>query len=417
MDKREFLRTLGGSSLGLFLGPDLLDRMAGVPPAILAADEPFWAQVRASYRLTPDYINLESGYFSMQAQPVLEAFVGRVRQLNLEHSRYMRTVMRDDKARVAARLAAMAGCGADELIITRNTTEGLDTVIAGHDWKAGDEAVMASHDYGAMLDQFTLMARRHGIVNRVVQVPLHPRSDDEVVQAYAAAITPRTRLLLISHIVNLTGQVLPVRAVADMAHARGVAVLVDGAHAFAQLEYRIPNLGADYYAASLHKWLGAPHGTGFLYLREDLIEEVWPLFPAPAARAADIRKFESVGTAPSAPFLAIPTALDFWAEIGPGEKLARLRWLRDRWVDVARTLPGARSLTRMADEGAGALATFHFAGRNARALAADLLDRERILVRAIVHPEFNGIRVAPNLFNSAAEIDRFALALRRVLRG
>jgi len=178
MDKREFLRTLGGSSLGLFLGPDLLDRMAGVPPAILAADEPFWAQVRASYRLTPDYINLESGYFSMQAQPVLEAFVGRVRQLNLEHSRYMRTVMRDDKARVAARLAAMAGCGADELIITRNTTEGLDTVIAGHDWKAGDEAVMASHDYGAMLDQFTLMARRHGIVNRVVQVPLHPRSDD-----------------------------------------------------------------------------------------------------------------------------------------------------------------------------------------------------------------------------------------------
>ena len=416
MDKREFLRTLGGSSLGLFLGPDLLDRMAGVPPAILAADEPFWAQVRASYRLTPDYINLESGYFSMQAQPVLEAFVGRVRQLNLEHSRYMRTVMRDDKARVAARLAAMAGCGADELIITRNTTEGLDTVIAGHDWKAGDEAVMASHDYGAMLDQFTLMARRHGIVNRVVQVPLHPRSDDEVVQAYAAAITPRTRLLLISHIVNLTGQVLPVRAVADMAHARGVAVMVDGAHAFAQLDYRIPDLGADYYAASLHKWLGAPLGAGLLYVRKDRVRGLWPLFGDQGFADDDIRKLNHTGTHPCHTDLGIEDAIAFHERVGLARKEARLRHLQAYWTGQVRGRPRIVLNTPADPARTCAIANVGVEGMSPGELATRLFQDHRIWTVAIDRPEANirGVRITPHLFTTTDELDVLVRALRQL---
>ena len=416
MDKREFLRTLGGSSLGLFLGPDLLDRMAGVPPAILAADEPFWAQVRASYRLTPDYINLESGYFSMQAQPVLEAFVGRVRQLNLEHSRYMRTVMRDDKARVAARLAAMAGCGADELIITRNTTEGLDTVIAGHDWKAGDEAVMASHDYGAMLDQFTLMARRHGIVNRVVQVPLHPRSDDEVVQAYAAAITPRTRLLMMSHIVNLTGQVLPVRAVAEMAHARGVAVMVDGAHAFAQLDYRIPDLGADYYAASLHKWLGAPLGAGLLYVRKDRVRGLWPLFGDQGFADDDIRKLNHTGTHPCHTDLGIEDAIVFHERIGLARKEARLRHLQAYWTAQVRGRPRIVLNTPADPARTCAIANVGVEGMTPGELATRLFQEHRIWTVAIDRPEANirGVRITPHLFTTMDELDVLVRALRQL---
>jgi selenocysteine lyase/cysteine desulfurase len=222
MRKREFVRTIGGASLALLFGEDAWARYVALPPRQVAQDEAFWARIRGQYLLTPEYINLENGYYLMQAQPVLEAFIGRVREVNRQASRYMRTRQFDDKAAVRDRLAAMAGVTPQELIITRNPTESLDTVIGGFPWEAGDEAVMAAQDYGAMLDMFRLQARRHGIVNRVVSLPLDPRSDEEIVRLYEGAITPRTRLLMVCHMVNITGQILPVARIAEMAHRHGV---------------------------------------------------------------------------------------------------------------------------------------------------------------------------------------------------
>lgn len=278
MDKREFLRTLGGVTLGAWAGPDALARYAALPPRALAQAEPFWDGIRARYKLTPEYINLENGYFCLQAEEVLDGYIARARDINREASHYMRTRQVDDKLRVRQRLATMAGCAPEELIITRNTTESLDTVIAGVDWNAGDEAVMAVQDYGAMLDMFKLQSRRHGMVNRMVSLPNDPQGDAEIVALYAAALTPRTRLLMVSHMVNVTGQILPVRKIVDMAHGRGVPVMVDGAHTFAHLDFRIPDLGADYYGASLHKWLGTPLGAGILYVRRDRIRSLWPIY-------------------------------------------------------------------------------------------------------------------------------------------
>jgi selenocysteine lyase/cysteine desulfurase len=174
MDKREFLRTMGGASLGLFFGPDLLARANALPAAQLAEDEVFWASIRAKFTLTPDYISLENGFFCFQPNEVLDVYIGHVRAINLEASHYMRTRKDDDKLRIRTKLATMAGCSADELIITRNTTESLDTVINGYDWKPGDEAVMANQDYGAMIDMFKLQAKRHGMVNRFVDIPIDP---------------------------------------------------------------------------------------------------------------------------------------------------------------------------------------------------------------------------------------------------
>src|SRR5438874_869384 len=196
MNKRDFLRTAGGAGLGLLFGPKLWAEYARLPAPALATQEDFWAAIRGKYRLKPDYVNLESGYYSMQAEPVLEIFIAKVRETNYENSYYFRTKQVPDKAAVRDKLAAMAGCAPGELCITRNTTESLDTVISGYDWKPGDEAVMAEQDYGHMLAQFRLMARRHGMVNKVVSLPMDPKSDDEVVQLYANAITPRTRLLM-----------------------------------------------------------------------------------------------------------------------------------------------------------------------------------------------------------------------------
>src|SRR5690349_239640 len=239
MNKRDFIRTAGGASLGLLFGDKLWAQYAEMPFSRLAEDEAFWAAIRGKYRLKPDYINLESGYYSMQATPVLEAFVAKVREVNYQASYYLRTTQVPDKAAARDRLAALAGCSPAEMCITRNTTESIATVVSGFDWRRGDEAVMAEQDYGHMLAQFRLTARRYGIVNKLVSVPVDPKSDEEIVRLYADAITPRTRLLMVSHMINITGQILPVRKIADAAHARGVDVLIDGAHAFAQIDFRI----------------------------------------------------------------------------------------------------------------------------------------------------------------------------------
>ena len=414
MNKRAFLSTMGGASIGLLVGDRLWAQYAALPPRALAEDEPFWALIREKYRLTPDYINLENGYFSMQSQPVLEAFIGRVREINYEASFYMRTRQFDDKLAARRLLATMAGCSPEELIITRNTTESLDTVIAGVDWKAGDEAVMAAQDYGAMLDMFKLQAKRYGIVNRIVSLPIDPQSDDEIVQLYENAITPKTRLLMICHMVNITGQILPVRAIVDMAHRRGVDVMVDGAHAFAQLDYRIPELGCDYYGASLHKWLGTPLGAGILYVRADKIAKLWPVFADASMADTDIRKLNHTGTHPVHTDLAITNAIAFHDSIGIQRKEARLRYLQNYWTSRVR---GTRNIvlnTPADPKRSCAIANVGVGSMAPAALAKTLLEKYRVWTVAIDTANVHGVRITPQMFTTTGELDTFVRALKEL---
>jgi len=424
MNKRDFVKrlsrvTLGatvGTSLSALLGDVLLAQIASTTPATMARDEPLWAALRAKYRLTSEYINLENGYYSMQAEPVLEAFVGKVREVNVQAARYMRTRQYDDKLAVRTRLAELAGCAVDELIITRNATESLDTVIAGIDWKAGDGAVFAEQDYGAMQDMFRMQARRYGIVNRVISLPLHPASDQEIVSLYANAITPRTRLLMVSHMVNITGQILPVRKIADMAQARSVQVLVDGAHAFAQLDVPIPALGGDYYGASLHKWLGAPLGAGVLYVRRDRIASLWPVFAEEGTPATDIRKLNHTGTHPVHTDLAINDAIDFHLAIGTARKEARLRYLQQYWTAKVRALPRIVLNTPADPSRACAIANVGITGMTPAELGRTLFDRYRVWTVAIDGAGVHGVRVTPQLFTTTDELDVFVRALTELAR-
>jgi selenocysteine lyase/cysteine desulfurase len=414
MNKREFLRSAGGAGLGLLIGDSLWAKYAAMPPRALAAREDFWDALRARYLLKPDYINLENGYYSMQAQPVLEAFIEKVRYLNREGSYYMRTRLVPDKSAARDKIAAIAGCSPEELIITRNTTESLDTVIAGFDWKPGDEAIMAEQDYGAMRDMFRLQARRFGMVPVNLSVPADPKSDDEIVQLYANAITPKTRLLMCCHIINITGQILPVRKIVDMAHARGVDVMVDGAHAFAHLDYRIPDLGADYYGASLHKWLGAPLGTGLLYVKKDKIAKLWPIFSEFSIPDDDIRKLNHTGTHPAHTDLAIENAIDFHNGIGSARKEARLRYLQNYWVKQVRGVPNVLLNTPTDPSRSCAIANVGIKGMNARDLSQVLLEKYRIWTVGINNPAagVNGARITPHLFTTTAELDQLVAAIR-----
>jgi selenocysteine lyase/cysteine desulfurase len=413
MHKRDFLRTLGRASLSAMFAPAVLERYLAMPHTELAEDEVFWRTIRAKYRLTSDYINLENGYYSMQAQPVLDAFLDHVRSINVQASRYMRTRQVEDKLRVRTRLAELAGVSPNELIITRNTTESLDTIIAGYDWKPGDEAIMAAQDYGAMLDMFKLQARRYGMVNRVVSLPPDPQSDDEIVQLYANAITPKTRLLMICHLVNITGHVLPVRAVCDMAHARGVDVMVDGAHAFAQLAYKIPDLGCDYYGASLHKWLGAPLGAGILYVKEDKIAKLWPIFGDEGIPETDIRKLNHTGTHPVHTDLGIENAIGFHLELGVERKQARLKYLQQYWSTRVRDVPNVVFNSPRDPNRTGAIGNVGIASMKPADLAKTLFERYKVWTVAIDNNNANvhGVRITPQLYTTPAELDVLVKAL------
>lgn len=414
MHKRDFLRTLGGASLGLMLPPAQLRALSALSPAALAARDDFWSELRGKYKVPSDFIHLEHGYYSMQSQPVLERYLGHIRDVNALSSRYMRTVQVPNKARVQAKLAALAGCTPQELIITRNTTESLDTVISGFDWKAGDEAIMSVHDYGAMLDQFKLMERRWGIVNRRVTVPLDPQSDDEVVQVYANAITPRTKLLMVCHLINITGHVLPVRKICDMAHARGVPVMVDGAHAFAQLDFKIPDLDCDYYGASLHKWLGTPLGAGLLYVKPGNVEKLWPIYGDEGFPANDIRKLNHTGTHPVHTDLAIEDAIAFHEAIGIQRKQERLRWLQQYWTSKVRNVAGITLNTPSDPSRTGAIANVGVNRLKPGELSAALMERYKIFTVAINTAGVSGVRVTPQLFTTTDELDVLVKALNEL---
>jgi selenocysteine lyase/cysteine desulfurase len=414
VNKRDFLRTVGGASLGLAFGPELFAQYAAVPAARLAEDEPFWAAVRTKFRLTGEYINLENGYYCFQPEEVLEAFIAHVRRVNVMGSRYMRTVKDEDKLRVRTRLAGLAGCSPAELIITRNTTESLDTIIAAFDWKPGDEAVMANQDYGAMIDQFKLQARRFGMVNRFIDIPMNPGSDDEVVQVYAAALTPKTRLLMISHMVNITGHVLPVRAICDMAHARGVEVMVDGAHAFAHLDFRMPDLHCDYYGASLHKWLSTPLGAGILYVKQERIARLWPIYGDEGAPTGDIRKLNHTGTHPVHTDLGIENAIGFHEAIGGARKEARLRYLQRYWSDKVRGVPKIVMNTPADPARSCAIANVGIDGIKPGDLMKILFDRYNVWTVAIDGAGVHGVRVTPQVYTTPGELDAFVKALKEL---
>ena len=414
MDKRTFLRSLGVAGLTSMVGDDLWARYSSLSPDRLAEDEKYWATIRRHYRLTTDYINLENGYYSMQARPVLEAFIGRVRTANFEASHYLRTRQYDDKLAVRKRLATLAGCSHEELIITRNTTESLDTVITGFEWESGDEAVMAEQDYGAMLDMFKLQARRYGMVNRVISLPMNPASDDEIVELYERAITPSTQLLMVPQLVNITGQILPVAKIADMAHRHDVQVMVDGAHAFAQLDFHIPDLHCDYYGASLHKWLGAPLGAGILYVQRERITPLWPIYADSTMADDDIRKLNHTGTHPVHTDLAINDAIDYHLAIGIARKEARLRFLQRHWTDQVRGVRGIVLNTPDDPRRSCAIANVGIAGMNPADLAKTLLERYKIWTVAIDVAGVHGARITPHLYITTPELDTLVRALKEL---
>jgi selenocysteine lyase/cysteine desulfurase len=381
--------------------------MREMPPSWFdEKSDDFWEKIRSDYKLKPNYVNLENGYYSMMAQPVMEAYIKDLRTINLEASYYLRTIQYEEKNKTRDMLAELTGCLPEEMIITRNTTESLDTVISGIEWK----------DYGSMLDMFKQQARRFGIVNKTVELPLNPKTDDEIVDLYASALTSKTKLLMVCHMVNITGQILPVRKICDMAHARGVEVLVDGAHAVAHFDFKISELNCDYYGSSLHKWLGAPLGAGILYVKKDKVAKLWPLFGESGFPENDIRKLNHTGTISAASDLSIRHAIDYHNAIGVKRKEERLRFLKNYWTEKVRGVANIYMNTPDDIKRSCGIANVGISGMDPNSLAKILMDKYSIWTVGINTANVHGVRITPHLYTTTEELDRLVNALVEIAK-
>ncbi len=390
--------------------------IAHLTPEQAAMDEDYWATIQNSFSVTRGIINLNNGGVSPSPRLVTEALVRYIWQQEDATAYTMWQILEPQSETIRTGLAEMFGCDREEIAITRNASESLEILLMGMDFKPGDEILTTTQDYPRMLTTLRQREKREGLVLKLIKIPIPPKNLNEIVAAFESGISNRTRLVLIAHQVNITGQITPVKAVCELARARGIETIVDGAHSFAQFDFQQKDLGCDYFGTSLHKWLYAPKGTGLLYIKRDKIAKIWPLMAAASTQADDIRKFEEIGTHSAAPKLAIGEALLFHNGIGGKRKEARLRYLSRYWMNQLKDVPKVRFNTSFDPKQSCAIANVDIQGLNPSAIGSYLFDKHRIFTTPILHEEFQGLRITPNVYTTLSELDRFCRIMETIAR-
>ena len=385
-------------------------------PKDIARDESFWREIQQGYTADRSMINLNNGGVSPAPRVVQEAMKRHLDFSNTSPAYSMWQILEPQREPVRRRLARFSKCSPEEIALTRNASEGLQILQNGLDLSSGDEVLTTTQDYGRMINTFKQRECRDGIVMKQFKIPVPAENDNEIVHLFEKNITPKTKMILMCHMINLTGQILPVKKVVRMARKYDIPVIVDGAHAFAHFDFDMTDLECDYYATSLHKWLCAPHGTGMLYVRKNKIPGLWPLQASNECGKDDIRKFEEIGTHPAANYLAIGDALTFHQGIGSKNKEARLTYLRDRWAKRLLKHDGITLHTSLNPKKGCAIATVQIEGIETSDVAKHLWSKYRIFVVAINHKEFTGCRVTPHVYTTIEEIDRFSDAMETILK-
>lgn len=425
--RREFL-TQTGKTLGLAaltfpaVGALLKDveaasrNVAHLTPEQVAMDEDYWFVIQNAFTVTRGIVNLNNGGVSPSPRIVTEALVRYIWQQEDATAYTMWQLLEPQSETIRTGLAEMFGCNSEEIAITRNASESLEILLMGMDFKPGDEILTTTQDYPRMLTTLRQRERREGLVLKMVKIPIPPKDLSEITAAFEKGITSRTKLILVSHQVNITGQITPVKQICEMARAKGIETIVDGAHSYAQFDFQQKDLGCDYFGTSLHKWLYAPKGTGLLYVKREKIEKLWPLMAAETKQANDIRKFEEIGTHSAAPRLAIGEALLFHNGIGGKRKEARLRYLSRYWMNRLKDIPRITFNTSFEANQSCAIANVNVEGVDPYAIGSYLFNKHHVFTTPILHEEFKGIRITPNVYTTLAELDRFCGLMESIAR-
>ncbi|MEM9856047.1 MAG: aminotransferase class V-fold PLP-dependent enzyme [Bacteroidota bacterium] len=417
MNRRHLLKSIG---LGLATAP-ILPAEAFVLDTFFesegdATDEQFWRKfARQHYSVSSDFINLENGYFGVQPNSVLQAYQANIKKVNTYSSKFMRQEFyQKDYPEIKQVLADIAGVDPEELLITRNATEALNILIQGLNLRKGDEVILQYHDYHSMIETFQMLEGTIGISLKFVDVPLVPKNHQEIIDIYASAITSKTRCILLTHLTHLTGQIMPVKEISKLAKTKGIDVIVDAAHSFAQLDYKFPDLGADFIGVNLHKWFSNPLGTGLMYIKKERIKDIKPLFGDSKKAGDNINKLGHYGT-PAAPIImTISEAAKFQHLVDISRKEARLRYLKQYWVKEAQSIDRVIITTPLAAEQSCALASFKMENIEAKKIV-NILDEEFgvfTVIRNLQHDTV--VRITPNLYSTTDHLDRLLTGITSI---
>ncbi|MBN1222455.1 MAG: aminotransferase class V-fold PLP-dependent enzyme [Candidatus Aminicenantes bacterium] len=426
--RREFFKefSLSLGSLGLFnvlpraAETDFVKspgRISGLSSQEIARDERFWFQVQQAFNIDRSIINLNNGGVHPAPRVVMDALKRYLDWSNGAPVYNSWAVLRPRKELIRQQIADTFGCSPEEIALVRNVTEALQIPLLGLNLKAGDEVLTTSHDYPSMKNALYQREKREGIVVKTFNFPYPPENLHVLTDLFKRNMTAKTKLILLCHITNLTGQIFPLKEISEIARERGIEIVVDGAHAFGHFDFKQTDIDCDIYGANLHKWMMAPIGTGFLYVKKEKIKDIWPLFPAPEPLGDDIRKFEHVGTQPEALQLAVGEALAFHHGIGAKNKEARLRYLRDYWAKKVEKLPGVKILTSFEPEQSCGLGAFSVENMDLLKLTKILFDKHKIFTIAVTVPEdTSAIRVTPSIYTTLGELDFFIETLSHYIR-
>lgn len=427
-NRRSFIRktflTAGTLSVGsLFnktLAEDISDafqELNKLDPVSAAQDEDLWSRIQQAYTTSSSIINLNNGGVSPQPKVVQDAANRYYTYSNEAPSYYMWRILDQGREPLRAKLAALGGVSPDEIAINRNTTEAINTVIFGLNLKAGDEVVLTKYDYPNMINAWRQRERRDGIVLKWLDFDIPMESDEEVIEKFRSAISPRTKVFHITHMINWTGHIMPAKRLCTLARTNGIQSVVDGAHTFGHLDFKISDLGCDYFGTSLHKWLCAPFGTGMLYIRKQKIKDVWPLLASPENQEDNIRKFENIGTRSFATEQAIGSAIDFHNAIGIARKEARLKYLKSYWVDKVKGINKVNFYTSTNPDMSSALFNFGIEGMDAGPVHNVLFRDFKIHTSPIKWEKVNGPRITPHVYTKKYDLDRLVEAIHGLSKG
>lgn len=385
--------------------------IAGLSPEQAAGEEDYWSVIQQAYTVNPNIINLNNGGVSPSPRVVQEA-VERYNKLSNEGPSYfMWRILDQGREPLRQKLAELAGCDAEEIAINRNATEALNTVIYGLDLKAGDEVIGTKQDYPNMINAWRQRALRDGIQYTQLSFNFPIENDDEIVDAYEKAITSKTKLIHITHIINWVGQIMPVQKIVRMAHARGIEVLCDGAHSFGLLDFKIPDLECDYFGTSLHKFLSAPIGSGMLWIKKEKIEKIWPLLCNDQPKGSDMRKFETLGTRSFPIEQGIGEALNFHNAIGSKRKEERVRYLKNYWSEKVKDIPHVQLHTSFKAEYSCAICGVSINGMSPADFDSQLFGKYKIHTVSIVWENISCVRVTPHVYTTLRDLDTLVKAI------
>lgn len=369
-------------------------------------DEKFWKKFRKEFYDVPkDFINLENGYFGVQPKPVYESYIKNIERVNVNSSRYLRTQYSSEIKSIVFDLAQFAGIDSEEALITRNATEALNIAIQGLGWQEGDEVILSGQDYFSMIETFEMLEKQKGIKIKRINIPILPQSDEEIIASYEEAVTPKTKGILLTHMIHLTGQIMPVRKISDQFKSRGIEIIVDAAHSFAQIDFKLKDLGADFVGVNLHKWFGNPLGAGLLYVNKSRIKDLKPLFGDRGDDENDIRKLGHFGTLSVPTLLTIPEALAFNQTITIPTKEKRLRYLQNYWTSRAKEVPNVVITTPTDPSRSCAIASFKIDGMKTKEVISKLYDEANVFTVIRYLEDDEVVRVTPSLYNLTSELD------------